>query len=81
MSNSTPTQFHFAPFDGFCELVLRTIPAYPISIRADFNAGSLSFDLDPLLLRGIDQQIGLPEYLSAALGNRRHASLGHAPHR
>ena len=56
-----PTQLRFAPSAGF-------------TLRADFDGGGLSSDLGPLLLRGIDQQIGLTERLSAALDDRRHAS-------
>ena len=51
---STPIQLRFAPSTGF-------------TLRADFNGGGLSSDLGPLLLRGVDQQIGLTERLSAAL--------------
>jgi hypothetical protein len=58
-SNSTPTQLRFAPSAGF-------------TIRADFAGGGLSSDLGPLLLRGIDQQIGLTARLAAALDDRRH---------
>ena len=59
MTNSTPTQLRFAPSAGF-------------SIRADFNGGGLSSDLGPLLLRGVDQQIGLTARLTAAIDDRRH---------
>ena len=62
MTISTPIQLHFAPSTGF-------------SIRADFNGGGLSSDLGPLLLRGVDRQIGLTERLSAVLDDRRHARL------
>lgn len=58
-SNSTPTQLRFAPSAGF-------------TIRADFEGGGLSSDLGPLLLRGIDQQIGLTARLAGALDDRRH---------
>jgi len=57
--NSTPTQLRFAPSAGF-------------TIRADFAGGGLSSDLGPLLLRGIDQQIGLTARLAAAFDDRRH---------
>ena len=61
MSNSTPTQLRFAPSAGF-------------SLRADFNGGGLSSDLGPVLLRGIDRQIGLTARLDTALTDRRHPS-------
>ncbi|NOT17436.1 MAG: hypothetical protein HOP20_05120 [Sulfuriferula sp.] len=59
MSNSTPTQLRFAPSAGF-------------SIRADFAGGGLSSDLGPLLLRGMDRQIGLTKRLTSAIADRRH---------
>lgn len=59
MSNSTPTPLRFAPSAGF-------------TVRADFNGGGLSSDLGPLLLRGIDERIGLTARLNAALIDRRH---------
>ena len=61
MPNSTPAQLRFAASCGF-------------SIRADFAGGGLSSDLGPLLLRGIDRQIGLTARLDAALNDRRHPS-------
>ena len=59
MTNSTLTQLRFAPSAGF-------------TIRADFDGGGLSSDLGPLLLRGVDQQIGLTARLAAAMDDRRH---------
>jgi hypothetical protein len=59
MSNSTPTQLRFTPSAGF-------------SIRADFAGGGLSSDLGPMLLRGIDRQIGLISRLTSAIADRRH---------
>lgn len=59
MSNSTPFQLRFAPSAGF-------------TLRADFEGGGLSSDLGPLLLRGVDQQIGLTARLAAAVDDRRH---------
>ncbi len=53
MPNSTPAQLRFTPSAGF-------------TIRTDFAGGGLSSDLDPLLLRGVDQQIGLTARLTAA---------------
>ncbi len=41
---------------------------------ADFDGGGLSSDLGPLLLRGVDQQIGLISRLAAAIDDRRHPS-------
>ena len=68
MTNSTPSQLRFAPSAGF-------------SIRADFNGGGLSSDLGPLLLRGVDQQIGLTARLNAAIDDRRHPGyIKHALH-
>ncbi len=65
---STPEQLHFA-----------SIPGY--TIRADFQGGGLSSDLGPLLLQGVDRQIGLTARLCAALEDRRHASyITHTQH-
>ncbi len=61
MSNTTPTQLRFDPSAGF-------------TVRADFAGGGLSSDLGPLLLRGVDQQIGLTSRLAAAIDDRRHPS-------
>jgi hypothetical protein len=49
-----------------------SIPAH--TVRADFAGGGLSSDLGPVLLRGVDRQIGLTERIAAALADRRHAS-------
>lgn len=66
--NSTPEQLRFA-----------SIPAH--SVRADFAGGGLSSDLGPVLLRGIDLQIGLTRRLAAALPDRRHQSyVSHSYH-
>ncbi len=59
--NSNPEQLRFAAIPGH-------------TIRADFAGGGLSSDLGPLLLRGIDRQIGLTERLNAAVLDTRHAS-------
>lgn len=59
--NSTSEQLRFASIPGH-------------TIRADFNGGGLSSDLGPLLLRGVDRQIGLTERINAALVDTRHAS-------
>ena len=66
--NSTPEQLRFA-----------SIPAH--SVRADFAGGGLSSDLGPVLLRGIDLQIGLTARIAAALPDRRHQSyVNHSYH-
>ena len=57
--NSTPEQLRFA-----------SIPGY--TVRADFEGGGLSSDLGPLLLKGIDRQIGLTDRLCAAIVDQRH---------
>ena len=66
MSNSTPEQLRFPPIDG-------------LSVRADFEGGALSTDFGPMLLRGVDQQIGLTEHLARAFNDRRHASYTDHP--
>lgn len=45
MSQSTPESLRFLPIAG------RTV-------RAEFDGGALSSDFGPLILRGVDQQIG-----------------------
>lgn len=66
--NSTLGQFRFA-----------SILAH--SIRAIFNCDGLSSDLGPILLRGVDLQIGLTRRISAALPDRRHQSyVDHSYH-
>lgn len=66
--NFKPEQLRFASIPGF-------------SVRADFEGGALSSDVGPLLLNGIDRQIGLTKRLSAALTDRRHASyVTHSQH-
>ena len=66
--NSTPEQLRFA-----------SIPAH--SVRADFAGGGLSSDFGPVLLRGVDLQIGLTKRIAAALPDRRHASyISHTYH-
>lgn len=61
MSDSTPKQLRFPTLNGF-------------TVRADFDGGALSSDFGPLLLRGVDQQIGLIPRLSAAIKDQRHPS-------
>ena len=59
MSETTPEQLRFPPVAG-------------LSVRGDFGGGTLSSDFGPMLLRGVDQRIGLTERLSAAVDDRRH---------
>jgi hypothetical protein len=59
--NFTPDQLRFA-----------ALPAH--SVLADFAGGGLSSDFGPVLLRGVDLQIGLTERLAAVLPDRRHQS-------
>ncbi|MCP4357988.1 MAG: IS1380 family transposase, partial [Chloroflexi bacterium] len=61
MLESTPEQLRFPPISGF-------------SIRGDFQGGALSSDFGPILLRGVDQQIGLIDRLAGAINDRRHLS-------
>ena len=57
--DSTPEQLRFASIPG-------------CTIRADFAGGGLSSDLGPLLLKGVDHQIGLTERVCAAINDTRH---------
>lgn len=61
MADSTPEQLRFPPVAGF-------------SVRADFDGGAMSSDFGPMLLRGVDRQIGLISRLATAIHDRRHAS-------
>jgi len=61
VSNSTPEQLRFPTIDG-------------LTIRADFNGGALSSDFGPLLLAGVDRQIGLTQRLADAFTDLRHPS-------
>ena len=61
MSNCTPEQMSFPPVNGF-------------TVRGEFNGGALSSDFGPMILRGVDQQIGLIKQLSAAVRDQRHPS-------
>ena len=58
--NSTSEQLRFASIPG-------------CTIRADFAGGGLSSDLGPLLLKGVDRQIGLTERVCAAIDDTRHS--------
>src|SRR5205823_6816672 len=61
MSHSTPKQLCFPPVAGQ-------------TLRADFEGGALSSDFGPLLLRGVDRQIGLTERFATAIHDKRHPS-------
>lgn len=61
MCYSSPKQLCFPPVAGH-------------TVRADFEGGALSSDFGPLLLRGVDRQIGLTERLAPALRDQRHPS-------
>jgi hypothetical protein len=61
MLYSSPKQLCFPPVAGQ-------------TLRADFDGGALSSDFGPLLLRGIDRQLGLTERLAAAVHDKRHPS-------
>jgi hypothetical protein len=61
MSESIPVQLRFAPIPGF-------------TVRGDFEGGAMSSDFGPLLLRGVDRQIGLTERVAAAFDDQRHPS-------
>jgi len=61
MSDSISEQLRFPPVDG-------------LTVRADFDGGALSSDFGPLLLRGIDHQIGLTHCLAQAFDDQRHPS-------
>jgi len=54
------------------QLRFASIPGH--TARADFAGGGLSSDLGPLLLHGVDRQIGLTERLNAAVIDNRHPS-------
>lgn len=61
MVYSTQEQLCFPPVEG-------------LTVRGSFDGGALSSDFGPLLLRGIDRQIGLTERLAQAFKDRRHPS-------
>ena len=66
MSKSTPEQLRFPPVAGF-------------TVRADFDGGAMSSDFGPMILRGVDRQIGLTERLAEAIDDKRHPSyIDHA---
>ena len=59
MNNSTPKQLRFPPVAG-------------LSVRGNFDGGTLSSDFGPILLRGIDQQTGLTHHLTSVFDDQRH---------
>jgi len=61
MSNSIPEQLRFPTIEG-------------LTVRADFDGGALSSDFGPLLLSGVDRQIGLTQRLANAFTDQRHSS-------
>jgi len=66
VSKSTPEQLRFPPVAGF-------------TVRADFDGGAMSSDFGPMILRGVDRQIGLTERLAEAIDDKRHPSyIDHA---
>jgi hypothetical protein len=59
MRYSSPKQLCFPPVAGH-------------TLRTDFEGGALSSDFGPLLLRGVDRQIGFTERLAAALHDKKY---------
>lgn len=68
MSHSTQETLSFPPVDG-------------LTVRGAFDGGALSSDVGPLLLRGVDRQIGLTHRLAQAFDDQRHASYIDHPRR
>lgn len=66
MPGSTPEQLRFPAIDG-------------LTVRASFDGGALSTDFGPLLLSGVDRQIGLTEQLANAFNDQRHPSYTDHP--
>jgi hypothetical protein len=58
MNHSTQEALRFPPVEG-------------LTVRGAFDGGALSSDFSPLLLRGIDRQIGLTARLAEAFQDRR----------
>jgi len=56
------------------QALLRFPPVGGLTVRGDFEGGALSSDFGPLLLRGVDRQIGLTERLATAFQDHRHPS-------
>ena len=68
MSQSSPEPLRFPPVAG-------------LTVRAEFDGGAMSSDFGPLILRGVDQQIGLIDRLVQAVDDRRHpAYIAHPLH-
>jgi hypothetical protein len=61
MSEPISAPLRFPPIPGF-------------SIRGEFDGGAMSSDFGPIILRGIDQQIGLTKRLAEAFDDKRHQS-------
>jgi hypothetical protein len=59
MSHSTQETLRFPPVEG-------------LTVRAEFDGGALSSDFGPLVLRGVDRQLGLTAQLADAMEDRRH---------
>jgi hypothetical protein len=66
VSKSTPEQLRFPPVAG-------------LTVRAEFDGGAMSSDFGPMILRGVDRQIGLTERLAEAFDDRRHPSYTDHP--
>jgi len=58
----------------FTQESLRFPPVDGLSVRADFDGGAMSSDFGPVILRSVDQQIGLTERLDQAIDDQRHPS-------
>lgn len=56
-------------------------PVAGMTLRAEFDGGAMSSDFGPLILRGLDQHIGLIDRLVQAVDDRRHPSyVAHSLH-
>jgi hypothetical protein len=53
---------------------LRFPPVDGLTVRGEFDGGALSSDFGPMILRGMDRQIGLTKRLAQALRDPRHPS-------
>lgn len=58
----------------FTQERLRFPPVEGLTVRADFEGGALSSDFGPMLLHGIDRQIGLTQRLAQAFDDKRHGA-------
>lgn len=61
MKQFTQETLCFPPVDG-------------LTVRGEFDGGALSSDFGPMILRGIDRQIGLTQRLAHAFRDSRHPS-------